>query len=66
MFVCVLCGWDDPREVDGWLPGVGGVCLEHALEAWQLCAVCRYWVATVGPLCDACATDRTKQHGAHP
>lgn len=34
MFVCVLCGWDDPREVDGWLPGVGGVCLEHAAEAF--------------------------------
>jgi hypothetical protein len=33
-YVCCRCGWDNPRDVDGWLDKVGGVCAEHALEEW--------------------------------
>jgi hypothetical protein len=28
---CCLCGWDGPGTVDGWYPGIGGVCWEHAM-----------------------------------
>lgn len=61
MFTCVRC-FDQPvrRAPEAWLPKVGGVCLEHLVDAWrdeQLCIRCRSWVATTGPLCDSCAEE---------
>lgn len=32
MFVCVQCR---ERTPDGWMPKVGGVCVECALERWR-------------------------------
>jgi hypothetical protein len=28
---CCLCGWNG-RSIDGWYPGVGGICWEHAVQ----------------------------------
>lgn len=68
MFCCPLCLNDGRRTPDAWLPGYGAVCWECVVALWRnaepLCAICGYWVATVGPLCEACATDRTNKHSA--
>jgi hypothetical protein len=29
--VCVMCGWKNPNTPDGYYPGVGGICWDHAL-----------------------------------
>lgn len=53
---CLIAGRHGVPATD--MDGVTTVCADHATDRWTLCAACNYWVATVGPLCSACAGER--------
>lgn len=55
-YSCVRCLCDGHAGVPATgMDGVNSVCVDHEANALRLCAACRYWVATVGMLCEGCA-----------
>lgn len=57
MMTCVPCMLAGQETEATEMIGVTSACVDCMANAMRLCARCGYWVASVGSLCEQCATE---------